>query len=350
MTNQCTGASVDGKDYEKEEVVGGGGEEAEEEEDISTLLERFGRDRTAGTSKWHKTTGNTLKYCRCCHAATKYDGFFCFVSHSSSTVLSLKKKGRWKIANRIETEMTNSLKLENMKDKKEKKGRKEKHEIRGYVNYEMPYYGYREKWKNHGRPSFVYQALPKFIACDEEEIEELSLDSQVKAAMTVATRGQQQQQKQTHRHHKKDKEEVEDEEERDKTYFFLVEDFHTVEESVENAIHYISGGHFYGAVVGQDFWGVGPCYKGHVEGDNLVGLITTNNTQRKGRWCCCKHIYFQPQKQGVPLAFPSASETSWWGIQKANAKTDKDYDKKTKKTKSKTKKKKNRLSKNELYY
>jgi len=48
--------------------------------------------------------GNTLKYCKCCQAGMKYDGVFCFLD-STAPVWSLKKKARWKLEKRIESEV-----------------------------------------------------------------------------------------------------------------------------------------------------------------------------------------------------------------------------------------------------
>jgi len=71
------------------------------------------------------------------------------------------------------------------------------------------------------------------VSFEDDELEELEIGSDVTGVLSEIRRA------------RKMKEPF------DQTYFFLVDDLHTVEESVESALLYSGGGNLFGANIGQ---------------------------------------------------------------------------------------------------
>ncbi len=277
------------------------------------LSERPFRRRTQ--SRWGKRTGATLKYCSRCRGAAALREGFVLDSGPDLLMFSLKKRARWRI-------------LDHVKAKEEEEGAhkgerrransRDRVCVRGYVDYETPapYFRRQGPWKrqrtwpaflmkpgyHRQRSTLTHTQLEQLLALCRQGPE----NPMVKKCKEARKR-----RNRTAKGNKDESEEREEEEEEVQFAVYVVSDPHAVEEDYRDAVLDHGGGYLIDVIQGQDRWNKGPYFNPNSKRKELpMVTVVTNNTAKKGRWCCCKPLVLNARSPPPTAAMALLPEMS----------------------------------------
>jgi len=108
------------------------------------------------------------------------------------------------------------------------------------------------------------------------------------------------------------------EDEEDEVLVYLVGDRHALEEQQSHASLHAFGGSYIEVSIGQDPWTLGPYYKGLLgyQPHKVVNVVT-NNSERRGRWCCCSDTTKRAMAYKIPI--PSTHRSDYPSIWEPDA-------------------------------